>query len=513
MIKCSTQGGSALWGLLSILVMGALAALVQTLSEVQGRQAQQLRTERVLALARDALLGRALSDANMPASLPCPDFLTNISNNNVPNDGIADLLSGSQCPAYLGHFPWRTLRLDDLRDGAGARLWYVLSPNFRDDDSARPQNSDTLAQLSWDDGAPEKPVAIVFAPGPALDGQLRSTVQENDSAQFLEGENANGDQVFSRQFRSAIFNDQAIAITRGMLFPLVERRVLREVRACLDEYAALSGGKYPWASPFNEVRYWGMWQTRFGRLPLQPNPLLTAGSDSTVAFVQAAVGVQVALNNYAASNNGTSRAALSSAASQMQSAQTAAVDPIDSNLRQLGQQAADLATSLAKKTSSAGAAVIQAQINSLQGTLNQLRSALSSAGLTDPAMALGWGPRCTVFASGYWESWRNLLFYQLAEGMGPGEAASCGTGCLRISGGSPAQEGSFPAVVISAGAALATQNHANSADVTAYLEGVNQHAPADHPPLNFVTYSVQQVAAFQQVNDQVLCVDGGVKCR
>lgn len=504
------QRGAALLVMLLILVVGAAAVLLNALNSAAVRLARQAQTQAALAFAKDALVGRALSNANMPASLPCPDLVTNIAGNNVPNDGVADLLSGNNCPSFIGHFPWRTLGLGDVRDGAGERLWYVLSPSMRDDESARSLNSDTIGQLSLQDGTPQTGlVALIFAANAPLDGQVRIAANENNVVHYLEGENANGDWIFSQQTTSPQFNDEAIGVTATALFRIVEQRVLREIRFCLDDYAAASGGKYPWASPLTDTaHYFGSWNTYFGRIPAQPNVLVGAVDAKTASFVDALVAAQIALNNYDANNSGTTRSALSLAAAQLKTAAQQAIDPVNPAAQTAALQAADFATSLSKKAADAGAAVIQLQLNQTQTQINLVRGELVTAGLIDASMALGWTRRCTAFSEGYWESWKNLLFYQVAKGFQPNGAGACGTGCLTING-----NGQYRAVVINASKVLAGQSRGLPTALNAFLETQNQHQPADAPPLNFVTYKADDVANYTSNNDQVLCLDGRQSCK
>lgn len=508
------QRGAALLVMLVILVLGALTLFVNTLNSAAIHQARQAQTEAALALAKDALIGRALSNPNMPASLPCPDLVTHLAGNNMPNDGVADLFNGNDCPSYIGRFPWRTLGLGDVRDGWGERLWYVLSPNMRDDESAKPLNSDTAGQLSLQ-GDPSQAhlLAMVFSANVPLDGQARSSTNENSVVHYLEGENSNGDTVFSRLASSTEFNDVSISLSADQLFPLVEKRVLREVRVCLDDYAAVSGGKYPWASPVSDTtHYWGAWQTYFGRIPVQPNILLGAVDASTGQFIEALVSVQVALNHYIAANNGNTRPALSLAATQLKLMAQAASDPVSATAISAALSAADLATNLSQKASSAGAAVIQAGINGVQNQINSVRDELRVSGLIDPNMALAWTARCTAFSAGYWESWKNLLFYQIAVGYEPGGSGDCGTTCLAITGSGHAVAGSthYRAVVVNAGRALAGQVRSANA-VSVYLETTNVHTTAD--TLTFVTYRPDDVANAALNNDLVFCLDGRQFCK
>ncbi|MDD2776154.1 MAG: hypothetical protein PHU06_09370 [Gallionella sp.] len=508
------QCGAALLVMLVILVLGALTLFVNTLNSAAINQARQAQTEAALALAKDALIGRALSNPNMPASLPCPDLVTHLAGNNMPNDGVADLFNGNDCPSYIGRFPWRTLGLGDVRDGWGERLWYVLSPNMRDDESAKPLNSDTAGQLSLQGDMPQSPLlAMVFSANVPLDGQARSSANENSVAHYLEGENSNGDTIFSRLASTTQFNDVSISLSADQLFPLVEKRVLREIRVCLDDYAAASGGKYPWASPVSDTNhYWGAWQTYFGHIPAQPNILLGAVDASTAQFIEALVSVQVALNHYVAANNGNTRPALSLAATQLNLSAQAASDPVSTTAISAALYAADLATNLAQKSPSAGATVIQAGINGVQGQINLVRDELRVSGLIDPNMALAWTARCTAFSAGYWDSWKNLLFYQIAVGYQPGGNGDCGTSCLAITGSGHAVAGSmhYRAVVVNAGRALSGQVRSTNA-VSAYLETTNMRTTAD--TLTFVTYRPDDIANAALNNDLVFCLDGRQYCK
>ncbi|MEO8163771.1 MAG: hypothetical protein ABI619_00110 [Betaproteobacteria bacterium] len=198
-----------------------------------------------LARAKEALIGRAAADNSMPGSLPCPD---------LDNDGSAELLAGNNCPAYVGRLPWRTLGLADLRDGNGERLWYALSPNFRDDNSAQPLNSATPGQLIITGTAPAAAViAIVFSPGGVVGNQVRDAPNENNVQNFLEGENGNGgppaDYTFVTALASPAFNDMLLPITREDLFPVVEMRIARELRLSLRAYYS-ANRYYPNAAQF-----------------------------------------------------------------------------------------------------------------------------------------------------------------------------------------------------------------------------------------------------------------------
>jgi hypothetical protein len=225
-------------------------------------------TATVLAQAREALIGRAAADNNRPGTLPCPDISTNIPGTNIPNDGIADLLSGNECPNYIGRLPWRTLGLSDLRDASGERLWYVLSRSFRDDDSAQPINTNTAGTLSITGKlTASNVIAIVFSPGGAVGTQVRDAANANSVANYLEGGNeVSGTTAFNAAAPGATFNDQLLAITSDVLFPIVEARVAREARTVLSAFYN-SNGFLPYANAYGDGTYRCTDARYSGRIP------------------------------------------------------------------------------------------------------------------------------------------------------------------------------------------------------------------------------------------------------
>ena len=231
--------------------------------------------------AKQAMIGRAVADQNRPGSLPCPD---------IDNDGVltlnVDYFSGGVCARLIGRLPWRTLGLPDLRDDAGERLWYALSNMFSDNSAAGPLNSDTQGNRTvYRDSTAvtltSQAVAVIFAPGTTLAGQIRdgSTAMCSTTgttiartlcaANYLEAaggaNNATVAGPYIAASRSATYNDQLFVITTSELIPPVEQRVALELRTILQTYKAntacactnLAGnppgntGCYPWADLAN----------------------------------------------------------------------------------------------------------------------------------------------------------------------------------------------------------------------------------------------------------------------
>ena len=262
-----SERGQALLTILLVIGVG-IAALVYTLATPANLSiANDKKTAAALAQAKAALIGRAASDQTIPGSLPCPDIVTNIPGTNIPNDGIADLFAGNQCPSYIGRLPWRTLGLPDLRDGSGERLWYALSPNFRDDSSASPLNSDTSGQLTITGTAPATNViAIVFSPGAVVGTQVRNAANQNNATNYLEGGNEDGDTNYITGASSPTFNDKLLPITSDALFSVVAMRVAREVRTFLTTYFN-TNGYYPFATRYTDPTYNCTLGVTSGRIP------------------------------------------------------------------------------------------------------------------------------------------------------------------------------------------------------------------------------------------------------
>lgn len=228
---------------LAIVGIGFSAVLYNSVGTASSSNDRSKTTNAALAQAKDALIGRAASNANRPGSLPCPD---------IDNDGSAELYSGSDCPGYvplsnvyIGRLPWRTLGLPDLRDANGERLWYAVSRHFARNPTCAPGcpvNSDSVGQLTITGMSPvSNAVAVVFAPEYTLASQNRTTaVQQNTVANYLDASNADGDATFTTGLPSDTFNDRLLVITTADVITVIEKRVARELLALLQNYRAAS---------------------------------------------------------------------------------------------------------------------------------------------------------------------------------------------------------------------------------------------------------------------------------
>jgi hypothetical protein len=213
------QQGMALIMLMFIVGLAATSYLLHALNPDVMRIEQDKKTAVIMAEAKAALIGRAVKDSNRPGSLPCPDG---------NGDGSSDLFSGPYCPTYIGRYPWKTLGTGMLRAGFGETLWYALSSNYRDNP---PINGSLEGELSVD-GVGDM-VAVIFSAGPALG--VQTTRPSNSVADYLEGENSNGDGLYSNVIDQNK-NDKLLAISRTELMRSVEKLVLGEAVNVLTEY-------------------------------------------------------------------------------------------------------------------------------------------------------------------------------------------------------------------------------------------------------------------------------------
>lgn len=272
--ETSTQRGQAFLIVVVILVIGSVAAIYTLIPSSRPSIEADKKTAEALAQARDALIGHAVSHSSRPGALPCPD---------TTNDGTGESPTaspgGNSCPSYIGRLPWKSLGLPDLRDSSGERLWYLLSPNFR---NANPPagpvlNSDTLGQISIT-GHSNQIIAVIISAGSALASQDRDPLDNaklNNPDNFLEGGNQTSGTSFTLTAGNGI-NDLFMPITHETLLPKVEIRVAQDIKRLLQNYYDLPSNTapsyrnyYPFAAPLTGTTACveGVYR---GRIPTSP---------------------------------------------------------------------------------------------------------------------------------------------------------------------------------------------------------------------------------------------------
>ena len=130
--KRGTQRGAALIVMMTVIVMGIAWYTVGALGNaVRSTADREIRTGAALYAAKRALLDyvaaqAAQPDTTIPGRLPCPEPLSPAAG----SEGIAAGCSDNTA-TYVGRLPWRTLGVDQIRDGDGELLWYILGRGFR----------------------------------------------------------------------------------------------------------------------------------------------------------------------------------------------------------------------------------------------------------------------------------------------------------------------------------------------------------------------------------------------
>lgn len=243
------QRGAVFIVMLVFMIMGVAAFLVSSLNSGALQIQRDQRTAHALAQAKEALLGRAVADLTSPGSLPCPDTNDNGSAESTVGQ------PGGNCPSYIGRLPWKTLGLPDLRDGSGERLWYALSPNFRDYVTTNPVNSNSRGTLQVVDNTGVTPiaseaVAVVFAPGNVIGSQQRDSANQNFAQNYLDvGPNNVNNYTAGGPFVAAdktnTFNDRLLVIKASDIMLLVEARVAKELSSSFDLYRIAHSNTYP----------------------------------------------------------------------------------------------------------------------------------------------------------------------------------------------------------------------------------------------------------------------------
>ena len=233
--------GAALLAFMLALILSSTWLLLSDLNEHTQVYIRRTDSELALNQAKRALLHYAMNYPDLRDNpekglgfLPCPDR---------DNDGRPETNCALSTGTTLGRLPFTILGLDDPRDSSGERLWYALSPDFRNTQSNHAViNSETPGQLSVD--GVDDVIAVVIAPGAPVSSQYARP--GNHATDYLEGDNTDvGDGAFS----TTAGNDRLAIISRAELMSVLEQRVINEMRAVLARYRA-EHAAYPRLTPF-----------------------------------------------------------------------------------------------------------------------------------------------------------------------------------------------------------------------------------------------------------------------
>jgi hypothetical protein len=272
------QQGVALILMATLLVMGvAWFAIGAGKSRSVTEYEREAKTGAALREAKAALLAYAAqyaarSNTAEPGQMPCPESTNYFA---AGTEGQAST-SCSNANESVGRLPWRTLGIDQLRDGYGEPLWYVLSRGFRNP----PINFGTFGQINYN-GSANAAVALIIAPGrvvntlsdpgtpPAACAKVNqgssnrnATTGPLDPTKFLECSNAIGPYGNPGNMAnwSTWSNDRVIAITSqewadaiaSAIADRLQRQTLPALRNWETAEAAATGKSWAstWSAPY-----------------------------------------------------------------------------------------------------------------------------------------------------------------------------------------------------------------------------------------------------------------------
>ena len=185
------QQGAALLLALFLAIALALTFFFRPTEMGIGDYAREQSSENVLTQAKDALIGKAVSERNNNffGFLQVPDLGS--TRNTMAREGASagNFTGNAKNLSVLGRLPWRTLGVAPLKDSTGECLWYAVSGAAQSVQPPDVFNWDSIGHFDvfTSDGTPagtvstsagnyhNRPLALVFSAGPPLAGQNRST--------------------------------------------------------------------------------------------------------------------------------------------------------------------------------------------------------------------------------------------------------------------------------------------------------------------------------------------------
>lgn len=296
------QRGAALLLFMLVIIVATATILVSGASRDRLAVLQQTDTRAKLEVARTALLDYAAlrvdTGDGVAAALPCPD----IDDTGGFADGEAhDTACGAAGVTVIGRLPWKTLGVPALKDAGSACLWYAVSGSWKDAGPATAAmiNSDSNGSLqlfSVESGnvlagaqPDERPVAMVFAAMPPLQGQVRPAVAQGRQCapgaspdDYLDDDTLNGIsnstlfgaadvvEMFSvTASRDTAHNDRIAIVSRAEIASRLTGRSdfdadMRELglaaAGCIADYAANNPGgpddrRMPWPATVDLADY------------------------------------------------------------------------------------------------------------------------------------------------------------------------------------------------------------------------------------------------------------------
>lgn len=255
-MKHPKQDGLILILFTMIVIFVSLGLWLYQLNLQSLKHERSKQTGLALAEAKAALIGYAVSYDDDPdhtdpdkayGYLPCPD-------RSIGQAGEgSDTVCGSQGVTAIGKFPWKNLKMQRIKDGAGECLWYAVSGAYKNNPKiSSGLNPNTLGAIvviagngaSYLADPADPAVAVILAPGAALGGQSRTSLEGTeqcggnyDPINYLDSDVASGinnaevsdvpyanSQMIAAEdseytaIQDDAFNDQLVIVKRSEIF-------------------------------------------------------------------------------------------------------------------------------------------------------------------------------------------------------------------------------------------------------------------------------------------------------
>ena len=292
------QGGAVLLLVIFIIALAATAYVMKSFDAESLRSAEDEKTYKALAEAKEALIAWSVSHPSVPGMMPYPD-----RNSDAEGyDGLSDCPGGvTNFSHLLGRLPWKGADYTncnnnnllpglgkEFRDGSNEPLWYAVSKNLvhiyspAGDPIINPSIVDNPPYGSWltvydknGNLISDKVAVVIISPGAPIGGQNRSA-SAPAPAEYLDSFNIGAaiksntgytlvdeDFYMGEDFRSVpatgttygqpyYFNDKIVFITINELLDAVQRRAGEQAKASLKGYYQ-AYGYYPYASEIDAV--------------------------------------------------------------------------------------------------------------------------------------------------------------------------------------------------------------------------------------------------------------------
>ncbi len=241
-VDSARQSGVVLLAFFIVLFLAAAGAIITVLDNNTVNQRRNDNTANAMREAKEALIAYAVLYSEYysvagsgPGYLPCPD-----SDGNGLENAPCGINSLGRLPSLITLPSGSDFPLSSYNGNIDEQFWYSVSDSFRRSPSGI-LNSTALSTMTLD--AQSRIAAVIIAPGPATDGQIRPS---NAAASYLESGNTTAPNfVSSDPVDPTQFNDRVLPITIDEIMTPITRKVADLIQVQLDAFHLLSPIGYP----------------------------------------------------------------------------------------------------------------------------------------------------------------------------------------------------------------------------------------------------------------------------